>query len=150
MTLRPTTFGPGRAGVSSGLVAALAFTSQCVHASAQAMPDSKPLDHIFGGNAGESMIHPSVLAAMLIAMLLILVLPRRYVLIPVLCTIFLVPSGQAVEAVGAHWFVSRLIVLAGLMRAIAFKVRSREPLFTDWPNTIDRAFIGCVLFETVA
>lgn len=114
------------------------------------MPDSKPLNHIFGGGVGESTIDPIVLAAMLIAILLIFVLQRRYVLIPVLCTIFLVPLGQSVHAIGVHWFVSRIIVLAGLVRAVAVKVASREPLVTDWPNTIDRAFIGCVLLEAVA
>jgi len=109
------------------------------------MPENKPLSHIFGGGVSESTIDPVVLVAMLIAILLIFVLPRRYILVPVLCAIFLVPAGQSVHAVGVHWFVSRIIVIAGLVRAAAGK-----SLIPDWLNSIDRAFIGCVLCEAIA
>jgi hypothetical protein len=114
------------------------------------MPENKPLSHIFGGGVSESTIDPVVLVAMLIAILLIFVLPRRYVLVPVLCAIFLAPAGESVHAVGVHWFVSRIIVLAGLVRAVAGKPGAGKPLITDWLNSIDRAYIACVLCEAVA
>src|SRR5262249_49541155 len=112
------------------------------------MPENKPLSHIFGGGVSESTIHPIVLVAMLIAILLIFMLPRRYVLVPVLCAIFLVPAGQSVHALGVHWFVSRIIVLVGLIRAVAGT--GGRPFIVDCFNPIDRTFIGCVLCEAVA
>src|SRR5262245_6122053 len=114
------------------------------------MPENKPLSHVFGGGVSESTIDPIVLVAMLIAILLIFLLPRRYVLVPVLCALFLVPAGQSVHAVGVHWFVSRIIVIAGLVRAIAGKAGAGKPLIPDWLNLIDRAFIACVLCEAIA
>lgn len=114
------------------------------------MPDNKPQSHTFGGGISQTTIHPVALAVVLIAMLLILVLPRKYAIFPLLCAIFFVPLGQSVFALGVHWLAPRIIVLTGLLRVAILKAQSKTELITDWPNPADRAFIGCVLCEAVA
>ena len=65
----------------------------------------------FGGGASDTVLHPIVLVAMLIAIALIFLLPRKYVIWPVLAATFLIPLGQEVLIGGLHFFVFRIIVL---------------------------------------
>jgi len=97
----------------------------------------------FGGGATESVIHPIVLVAMLIAIVLILLLPRRYVIIPVLAMTFLVPLSQQLVVLGVHLFVARIIILAGLARLAATKFGSRL-------NSLDKAFALWAVFRALA
>ena len=59
----------------------------------------------FGGGASETVLHPVVLVAMLIAITLIFLLPRKYVIWPFLCSAFLIPLGQSILVGGLHFFV---------------------------------------------
>jgi hypothetical protein len=53
---------------------------------------------------------------MLIAVILIFRLQRKYIIIPFLLAIFVIPRGQVVVVAGVHFNVYRLIILAGLGR----------------------------------
>src|SRR5208283_5760893 len=108
------------------------------------MPEGPDQSHYFGGGVTATVLHPAVLVAMLIAIVLILVLPRKYVIVAVLLGIFLVPMGQQVLIGGVHWLVSRIIVLCGLLRVVI----GRESLAGGF-NSVDRAFLGCILCEAV-
>ena len=101
------------------------------------MPDKS---HAFGGGATETVLHPVVLVAMLIAIALILLLPRRYAIVPVVIGVLLIPMGQSLYIFGVHWFVSRVIILSGLLRA---KVSYKKKFFAGGFNPVDKAFIGC-------
>jgi hypothetical protein len=90
----------------------------------------------FGGGATDSVIHPIVLLAMLLSALLILSLPRKYVAVPFLLTIFLVPRGQQLYVAGLHWYVMRIMFLIGCVRLMRAKFRMDGGL-----NGIDKAFI---------
>lgn len=111
------------------------------------MPDHPDQAHYFGGGFAETSLSPIVIAMMIVAILLILCLPRKYVVAPVLLAIFLIPLGQQVYLLGVHWFVSRIIILAGLGRVMMGKKGS---LFAGTYNSIDRAFIASVVCEMVA
>ncbi len=65
-----------------------------------------PLSPKFGGGATETILHPLVLIVMLLAVVLFFVLPRKYIIIPVLATTFLIPLGQVIYLAGVHLFVS--------------------------------------------
>lgn len=104
----------------------------------------------FGGGATETLLHPIVLIGMLIAMSLILALPRRYLIVPMLLSTFLMPLGQQVYAFGVHWLVCRMIVLVALMRVAMISAKSPKHLFAGGVNSIDRAFVGCVLCQSAA
>ena len=114
------------------------------------MPEGPDKSHFFGGGGAETVLSPIVLVAMLIAILLILVLPRKYVIVPVLLMAFLVPLGQSVYAVGVHWLVLRIIVLFGLLRILVIKFTSKKSPFAGGFNNIDKAFLICVVAQGIA
>jgi hypothetical protein len=110
------------------------------------MPDQS---HFIGGGTTDSVLSPIVLVGMLIGILLMLILPRRFVIIPFLLCIFLIPLGQQVYAVGVHWLVGRIIVLVGLVRVAILKFSSKGELFVGGFNSIDRAFVWCTLCQSI-
>lgn len=107
-------------------------------------------NHDIGGGATVSLLSPIVLVGMLVAIILILVLPRKYVIVPFLLCTFLVPLGQQVVLGGVHWLVCRILVLAGLLRLIAMKFNLKGSLISGGFNSVDQAFFGCALFQAVA
>jgi len=109
------------------------------------MPDQS---HFIGGGATDTILSPVVLVAMLIAIALILVLPRKYVIVPFLLFLFLTPSTQQIVAGGIHWMVGRIVVLAGLLRVMVSGPGGKSKL-AGGMNGIDRAFILCMLCQAV-
>jgi len=116
-----------------------------------------PPDNLrFGGGASETVLHPIVLVAMLIAMVLIFVLPRKHVIWPFLLTAFLVPLGQSILIGGLHFFVIRIIILTAVLRMLASRFTSPEGIFGDRLGLLDivflvwafcRALAGAVVFS---
>src|SRR5437868_116082 len=70
----------------------------------------------FGGGASATILHPGVAVAMVLAVILILVLRRQYILIPALIALFLIPKEQQILLAGVHLNVYRILILAGLAR----------------------------------
>ena len=104
----------------------------------------------YGGGATESVLHPMVLVAMLVTILVILWSPRKFGLVAFLLSTFLIPGGQEILVSGVHVFVFRIIVLAGLIRAIrALGSRGASLLGGGW-NSIDSVFSLWVCFHVVA
>src|SRR4029077_9772301 len=89
----------------------------------------------FGGGSPVTVLHPLVAVAMALAIVLILCLPRKYVIAPAFLALFLIPKGQVIVAAGLHFNVYRIIILAGLARWVASR-RSSPPTagfnFMDW------------------
>ncbi len=104
-----------------------------------------PNQPAFGGGVAETILHPAVLVAMLLTGLLMLVLQRRYVIIPFLLTTILVPGGQQLYFAGVHWYVLRLVILAGCLRLA--KARFEVP---GGLNAIDKLFILWALSRAIA
>jgi hypothetical protein len=88
----------------------------------------------FGGGAADTLLHPFVAVQMAIAILLILCLPRKYVITPLILAIFTISLGQVVVLSGIHFTMLRILILAGLIRRAA----SSEAMFTGGFNKIDR------------
>ncbi len=63
----------------------------------------EPTNIRFGGGSAETMLHPVIAVVMLLATALIIVLPRKYAVVPLLVTAFLVPAGQVVVVAGIHF-----------------------------------------------
>jgi hypothetical protein len=103
--------------------------------------------HYFGGGGTESFIHPVVFCGMVVVIVLTLCLPRKYAVGPVLLATFLFPLSQQIYALGVHWLVSRLIVLAGLARFAAGK---KGGLFSGGYNSVDRALVWSTICQSVA
>jgi hypothetical protein len=80
----------------------------------------------FGGGASETQVHPLVLVWMLVAIVLILTLPRWKAITPLLLTFFTVPIGQVVVLGSLHFTVMRILILVGLARMISFGGSSKD------------------------
>src|SRR6266478_2515183 len=96
----------------------------------------------FGGGASETVLHPIVLVAMLIAMALIFLLPRKRIIWPFLLSAFLIPLGQSILIGGLHFFVIRIIILTVVMRMLASWFMSPEGIFGDRLGTLDLVFLA--------
>jgi hypothetical protein len=116
----------------------------------------QPENFRFGGGASETILHPIVLVAMLIAMALILLLPRKYVVWPVIGAAFLIPLGQEILISGLHFSVYRIIILTVAVRMLLSMFSSPEGVFGDRLGTLDvvfllwallRAFAGVLVFS---
>lgn len=104
----------------------------------------------FGGGAAGTILHPAVLVAMLLAIVLFFVLPRKYVIVPVLVSMFLIPFGQQFVVGGIHLFVCRIVILAAFIRALSSKVPKQKSSYAGGWNSIDTAFAYYVVVTTVA
>ena len=78
----------------------------------------------FGGGSPFTVLHPLVAVAMVLAIVLILCLPRKYVIAPALLALFFIPAGQVIVAAGIHLNVFRIVILAGLARYAASRLSS--------------------------
>jgi hypothetical protein len=104
----------------------------------------------FGGGETATVLHPIVLVAMLLAVVLLFVLPRKYVIVPVLITAFLIPLGQELYIVGLHLFVYRILILVAFIRAMVSKVSKQKSPYAGGWNSIDTAFTCYVVFSAAA
>lgn len=77
---------------------------------------------------------------MLIAIVAMFVLPRKYVFLPLLLVAFLIPLGQVVVVGGVHFTVLRIVVLSGLIRRVTLNRESKAGRVASRFNIIDRAF----------
>jgi hypothetical protein len=100
----------------------------------------------FGGGATSTLLHPLVALGMALAIVLILCLPRKYVMTPLLLAIFTIPLGQVVVLGGAHFTMARILILAGLARLLISRGSSPRSVFAGGLNTIDRAFLLWAVF----
>jgi D-alanyl-lipoteichoic acid acyltransferase DltB (MBOAT superfamily) len=85
----------------------------------------QPENFRFGGGSTAMILHPIVLVAMIIVIVLIFLLPRKFLVVPLLLSMFLIPLGQRFVVSGFHLFVLRIIVLCGLIRML-FSKRSPD------------------------
>ena len=103
-----------------------------------------------GGGASASSMHPAVLAAVIISVLLMWVLPRKYVVVPFLLTVFLTPFGQQIYIAGLHIFASRMLIMGGLVRLAAARKFSKTDIIAGGLTSIDKVFIFWALFRAAA
>lgn len=96
---------------------------------------------IFGGGASNSTMTPIVLCALLLAASLVVFLPKRYVLIPIVFITFLTPSGQELLIGGLHFYAVRVIVIAGLIRLAVTTLNASEPIFPGGFNKLDSVIV---------
>src|ERR1700693_2186835 len=76
----------------------------------------EPQNLRFGGGGQGTLLHPVVALGMVLAIVLILCLPRRFVIAPLLMAIFTIPLGQVVVLGGVHFLMARILILTGLAR----------------------------------
>lgn len=77
----------------------------------------------FGGG-GETAVTPAGGIAVALAILLILLLPRKYVTIPFLLAIFLIPMGELIVLGGVHLMMFRVVIFFGGLRILISRLVS--------------------------
>ena len=101
----------------------------------------------FGGGATATILHPAIVVLMVLSIVLFFVLPRKYMIVPVMVSTFLIPLGQQFVIGGVHLFVSRILLLVAFIGAYSSKPKS---LYTGGWNSIDTAFTCYVMISAIA
>lgn len=99
----------------------------------------------FGQGASETILHPAVLVVLVVACALILLLPRKYVIVPLLMASFLIPRGQELYILGQHLYTLRILILTGFVRLALARFHIAGGM-----NSIDRLFIVWASYRAVA
>ena len=99
----------------------------------------------FGGGIGDTLLHPLVAVATILAIILILCLRRKYVIAPLLLGFFFIPKGQVLVVAGAHFTIARILILVGLARWARFR-RSR---LAGGFNSLDWVFVLWAFFSWI-
>jgi len=87
----------------------------------------------FGGGAEDTALYPIVAVCLLLAIVLVLVLPRNKAIAPFLFAFFIIPIQQVVVLGGLHFTALRFLILAGLVkRVVARKAPSDRFCGVDW------------------
>jgi hypothetical protein len=103
-----------------------------------------------GGGLTSTMLHPAVLVAMLIAVLLILWNPKKYGVASLLFVAFLVPMGQQFVIGGLHVFVVRIVILVALIRCLFSMFFSHMRAFPGGLTTFDKVFMCWTFFHVIS
>ena len=103
----------------------------------------------FGVGATSTTVHPLILVATALTVLLVLFLPRRRVVYPFLLLIFLGSIGQQFYIAGIHWFVLRIVILAGLVRVAFATDKTPQGRFGSGWNSVDTVYVLWAIFRAV-
>jgi hypothetical protein len=99
-------------------------------------------EHIaFGGGSPVTVLHPLVAVGMLIAIVLILTLPRDKAITPFLLAFFTIPDGQVLVLGGVHLTMHQILILTVLGRMAASRGSSTEGRFAGGFNALDRVVV---------
>lgn len=101
----------------------------------------QPKDLFFGGGATETVLHPLVAVWMLIAIVLILALPRNKVIVVFLLAFFTIPIVQVVLIGPLHFPVLRILILAGVARTAGQGGLTSKRRFPGGFNRLDKVVI---------
>jgi hypothetical protein len=109
----------------------------------------EPANIRFGGGAAETILNPLVAVWMLIAVVLILTLPRRSLITCFLVSCLCIPAAQVVVVGGVHFTVLRILIIAGLVRRAAEPRSSLGGKFPGGFNGVDRVVVLWTVSELI-
>ena len=114
------------------------------------MGPEAPTNFSFGGGAATSTMHPAMLVAMVIAALILLLGPRKYGVASFLLVVFLGSVGQQIYMGGFHFYVMRILILAGLVRLTIAKFTSPTSIFAGGFDVVDKLFLSWITYRCLA
>src|SRR5215467_14744925 len=95
-------------------------------------------------------LHPVMAVATVAATVLMLVWPRKKILIPFLLVAFLGAWGQFLYLFGVHFYIVRILIIAGLVRVMMSKDPDGGPRLAGGWNAVDTAYILWVCFHALS
>jgi len=93
----------------------------------------------FGGGVTGSVFSPVAMAAILLAGILMLVLPREKAIIPFFAGAILIPIDQILLIGPLHFPMLRVLLIFGFARMFWAKLSGTDPIFSGGMNAIDKA-----------
>ena len=107
-----------------------------------------PENNNFGGGVGETVLGTGVLILMLVVIGIVLLAPRKYIISALLAGLILLPVGETLVIGGVHVFVTRILILTGILRAVIS--RPEKNLLAGKFNIIDKIFLVAAIYRAVA
>ena len=106
----------------------------------------------FGGGSSTTILHPLIAIGVMMAILLILLLPRERVVAPFLVAFLSIPVGQVLVFGGIHFTMHQILILTVIVRMIVHRATSSGERFAGGFNTLDKLaiFWSLVAFVTVS
>jgi len=95
-------------------------------------------------------LHPIIAVATVAATILLLVWPRKRILIPFFLVAFLGSWGQFIYLFGVHLFIIRILIVAGLVRVFATKPSDGGPRLAGGWNGVDTVYVLWVTFHALS
>lgn len=111
------------------------------------MPDYShdlPQNYYFGGGDDATSATPLAVVFLLVAIFLILVLPRKYACVPFLVAALLVPLHVVLLIGTLHFNATRILVLTGWLRLMV-----RHERFPGYLRILDKMILACALSNAV-
>ena len=102
----------------------------------------------FGAGATASTMSSIGLAAMVLAIILMWLLPQKWVIAPFFLFTFLVPIDQQFYVAGFHLFAERIVILCGCLRFLVR--RSPKPILAAGFTAIDKIFLLWAFCRAIA
>jgi hypothetical protein len=96
------------------------------------------------------MPHPFIVAVLILAIVAIFVLPRKYMIVPFFICAFLLPYGQSFYISGLHFFILRILLMFAWIRLAYVKFFTGKNLVTGGFNSIDKVFALWAIFHSIA
>lgn len=102
--------------------------------------------HYFG-SGGETYFHPAVVVFLILTSVLIFLLPRKYVLYPLLLGTVMVPWSQVAVVGGIHLEGLRILILVGCVRTLFGLAGKDKPVVPM--TSIDKMFLCWMVSSTI-
>jgi hypothetical protein len=103
----------------------------------------------FGGGATETILNPLVAVWMVVAIVLILTLPRRSLITCFLVSCLCIPVAQVVVLGGVHFTVLRILIIAGMIRMLMERGSATARRFVGGVNDVDKVVVLWTLSQLV-
>src|ERR1700722_15477470 len=103
----------------------------------------------FGGGATGTVMHPLVAVGLLIAILLIMGLPRKKAITPFFVAVFTIPVAQVVVLGGVHFTAHQILIFSVLARMATFRGPASEGKFAGGFNGLDKVVVLWSLSELI-
>ncbi len=108
-----------------------------------------PENFYFNGGAQETIITAVSAAILALAIILIVFLPRKYVVYPLILATLLIPASEVIVMVGFHFTPFRVLILAGLVgRALRERLSSGRRVFPP-VNLLDKVFLAWAVCDAM-
>jgi len=104
-------------------------------------PVRLPENYYYGGGAADTYLSMPALCLFLLCALLVLAVPRRYVIAPFLVAAILIPLGNVVVVAGLHWMLLRCLLLLGWVRVLWIRLVVNDKRRLGRLNSLDKALI---------